>query len=70
MSTIHTPACDRYLSAAQGDPQFARMVAEFRDLSDSEIRDKILEYRDDDLGTPVGDFMRRLWPLLTEGAQR
>jgi hypothetical protein len=70
MNAPHTPACDRYLSAAQSDPQFARMVAEFRDLSDAEIRDKILEYRDDDLGTPVGDFMRRLWPLLTEGAGR
>ncbi|MGI5222995.1 hypothetical protein [Nocardia sp. CA-290969] len=70
MTTIHTPACDRYLSAAQDDPQFAAMVAEFAPLSDAEIRDRILRYRDDDEGTPVGDFMRRLWPLLTEGAQR
>lgn len=70
MNAPHTPACDRYLAAAQDDPQFKAMVAEFRDLSDAEIRDKILEYWEDDLGTPVGDFMRRLWPLLSPEAGR
>jgi len=70
MNAPHTPACDRYLAAAQDDPQFARMVAEFLPLTDAQIRDKILEYRDDDLGTPVGDFMRRLWPLLTQAVDQ
>ncbi|MEV0367567.1 hypothetical protein [Nocardia fusca] len=70
MSDLHTPACDRYLSAAQDDPQFKAMVAEFAPLSDDEIRDRILRYRDDDEGTPVGDFMRRLWPLLTPEVKR
>lgn len=66
MQSLHSPACQAYLVAAQTIPAVAAVASHLLPLPDSQIRDELITYLDEDPRTPVEAFARGLWPLLTQ----